>query len=180
MTLDTLKERLPDWAKDVKLNLSSLASTPGLSAAQLWGTALASAMASRHGDTIAAFHAEAAQRLDAAQLRAAQAAAAIMAMNNVYYRFVHLCSNPEYGKLPARLRMQVIANHGVDKLDFELWSLAVSAINGCGACIDAHERELRSQGASAELVQNAVRIAAIVHSAAATLDAAAHVPASAG
>ncbi len=61
-----------------------------------------------------------------------------MAMNNVYYRFTHLAGNQEYRNMPAKLRMNVIGATGIDKIDFELFSLAVSAINGCGMCIDAH------------------------------------------
>ncbi len=94
-----------------------------------------------------------------------------MAMNNVYYRFLHLASNKEYGTMPARLRMNVIAKPGVDKADFELWSLAVSAINGCGACIDAHEKVLQEAGVSSAAIQSAVRMAAIIQSVAVALEA---------
>jgi alkyl hydroperoxide reductase subunit D len=94
-----------------------------------------------------------------------------MAMNNIYYRFVHLASNKEYGAMPARLRMNVIGNPGVDKADFELWSLAVSAINGCGACIDAHEKVLQDAGVPASTIQTAVRFAAIIQSVAVAIEA---------
>ena len=94
-----------------------------------------------------------------AATNAAKAAAAVMAMNNVYYRFTHLVEKPDYSTMPARLRMNVIGNPGVDQLDFELWSLAVSAINGCGKCIESHEHEVISKGATKEMVQDAVRIA---------------------
>jgi alkyl hydroperoxide reductase subunit D len=77
----------------------------------------------------------------------------------------------EYGKLPAKLRMNAIAQHGISRADFELWSLAVSAINGCGMCVEAHERAVRKEGITAEQVQAAVRIAAVVNAAAAVLDA---------
>ncbi len=93
-----------------------------------------------------------------------------MAMNNIYYRFTHMAEDPDYRTMPARLRMSVIGRPGVDKRDFELWSLAVSAINGCEACIAAHDRALKEAGVSKEAVQQAVRIAAIVHAVAATLD----------
>ena len=93
-----------------------------------------------------------------------------MGMNNIYYRFTHLTSNPEYGKLPAKLRMNIIANPGASKVDFELWSLAVSAINGCGMCVDSHERVLKEHGVTTEQIQTAVRIAAVVHAVAATLE----------
>jgi lipoyl-dependent peroxiredoxin subunit D len=95
-----------------------------------------------------------------------------MAMNNVYYRAVHLASNTEYTKMPARLRMNVIANPGAPKLDFELWCLAVSAINGCGACIDSHEKALRDGGVPAEKIHAVLRYAAIVESTAVALEAA--------
>jgi alkyl hydroperoxide reductase subunit D len=93
---------------------------------------------------------------------AARGAAAVMAMNNVYYRFVHFNSNPEYGTMPAKLRMNFIGSHGIEKADFELFSLAVSAMNGCGMCIDSHERVLQQHGVKAEAIQSAVRIGAVM------------------
>jgi alkyl hydroperoxide reductase subunit D len=93
-----------------------------------------------------------------------------MAMNNIYYRFVHLSSAADYKTMPAKLRMNVIGKPGVEKADFELWSIAVSAINGCGMCIDSHEKILREAGVSAEQIQAAVRIAAVVHAVAVTLE----------
>jgi len=109
--------------------------------------------------------------MDPAAATAAKAAAAIMGMNNVYYRFIHLSKNKEYGTLPARLRMNLLANPGVDKADFELWSLAVSAVNGCGLCIDSHEAELRKHGLTSVQIQAAVRIAAVVNAVAQVLAA---------
>jgi alkyl hydroperoxide reductase subunit D len=102
---------------------------------------------------------------------AAKAAAAIMGMNNVYYRALHLLSNPEYRTLPARLRMNVLANPGVEKVDFELWSTAVSAINGCGMCLDSHEAELRKHGVPTTQIQAAIRIAAVVNAVSRVLQA---------
>src|SRR5690606_22595707 len=104
-------------------------------------------------------------------LGAAKTAASIMAMNNVYYRFTHLASAPDYRAMPAKLRMNAMAKPGVDKADFELWSIAVSAINGCGMCIDSHEKVLRQHGVTTDAIQAAVRIAAVVHAVATTLDA---------
>ena len=72
--------------------------------------------------------------------------------------------------MPARLRMNVIGNPGIDKLDFELISLAVSAVNGCGMCVLAHEKKLRQHEVSREAVQTAVRIAAVIHAVAGVLD----------
>ena len=170
MSIDALKNQMPEYAKDIKLNLSSLAGDETLSEQQLWGTFLASALATGNADVIAAIDAEAAGHLSAEALSASKAAAAIMAQNNVYYRFVHLASNNEYGTLPAKLRMNAMANPGVEKADFELWSLAVSAINGCGMCIDSHEAELKKHGLSSEQIQTSVRIAATVAAAAAVIE----------
>jgi alkyl hydroperoxide reductase subunit D len=172
MTLSQIKDRLPEWARDLKLNLGAIAASGELSPQQAWGAALAAAVAARNADLIDAIAADAAPHLDAAGARAAKAAAAIMGMNNVYYRFLHFMEgNDEYAKLPARLRMQVIGNPGVPKLDFELWCLAVSAVNGCAQCVRAHEQVVRAGGMTAAMVQDAVRIAAIVHGVAVALDA---------
>src|SRR3984957_9276792 len=144
--LDALRDSIPDYARDLKLNLGSVLTTagaPGLSEQQIWSVALASAIASRNGEFTRAIEAVAGEKLDAAYLQASRAASAIMGMNNVYYRFLHLVEDAEYSTLPARLRMNVIGNPGIPKLDFELLSLAVSAINGCGTCVASHERQLR-------------------------------------
>jgi alkyl hydroperoxide reductase subunit D len=170
MSLESLKSLLPDYAKDLKLNLSSLAAETTLTQQQLAGTFIVSALASRQPQVIAAINDEFASKLEPAALNAAKSAAAIMGMNNIYYRFTHLASAPDYRTLPARLRMNVIGKPGVDKADFELWCLAVSAINGCGTCIDSHEKVLRDAGLTPEQIQAAVRIAAVVHAIAATLD----------
>jgi alkyl hydroperoxide reductase subunit D len=174
MTIEALKDSLPDYAKDLKLNLSSLAAEPSLTEQQRAGTFVACALAARNEATTRAVLASFAPSLSPEALAAAKAAASIMAMNNIYYRFTHLTSAEDYKTLPARLRMNVIGRPGVDKADFELWCLAVSAINGCGVCIDSHEKILRDAGFSAEQIQAAVRIAAVVHAVAATLDGEAH------
>ena len=170
MSLQNLRDRLPDHAKDIKLNLGSLASETVLSEKQKAGAFIASALGARNPEVAGAIEAEFAPQLDAKELAAARAAAAIMAMNNVYYRFLHLVGNEEYAKLPARLRMNAIATHGISRADFELWCLAVSAINGCGKCLESHEKAVRDAGMTVEQVQAAVRIAAAVNAAAAVLD----------
>ncbi len=170
MSLDTLKARLPDYARDLRLNLSTLAAEPALTEQQRAGAFIASALAARNSEVTDAIMAEFAPRLAPEALEAAKASAAIMAMNNIYYRFTHLASSPDYRTMPAKLRMNVIGKPGVEKADFELWSLAVSAINGCGMCIDSHEKVLREAGLSTEAIQAAVRIAATVHAVAAVLD----------
>ena len=171
MSIEALKESLPDYAKDLKLNLGNVLGAPSLTPQQAWGTALASALASRNAYVIRMIESEARPHLSVEALRAAKAAASIMGMNNIYYRFIHLVDDAEYGRMPANLRMTIIGNPGVEKQDFELWALAVSAINGCGMCIHSHEKVLVQHGVSKEAVQAAVRIAAVIHGIAATVEA---------
>lgn len=170
MSLEALRARLPDYARDLKLNLGSLATEPVLTEQQRAGTFVASAIASRNAVVTKALIAEFGAQLSAEALVAAKAAAAIMGMNNVYYRFTHLVGG-DYPGLPAKLRMNVMAKPGVEKVDFELWSLAVSAINGCGMCMESHEKVVKHGGLTSEQVQAAVRIAAVVHAVAGVVDA---------
>lgn len=171
MSVVDLARTLPDYAKDIRLNISSLMGETILSDQQKYGTLVACAHAAGYPPLIAAAEAEAGEKLSDAAMTAAKAAASVMAMNNVYYRFVHLASNKEYGTLPARLRMNVIGAPGIEKVDFELFSLAVSAINGCGMCIDSHEKVIRDHGVQTNVIQAAVRLAAVVQALAASLRA---------
>ncbi|HEX4858189.1 MAG TPA: carboxymuconolactone decarboxylase family protein [Usitatibacteraceae bacterium] len=174
--MQDIQSMIPDYAKDLRLNLEAVlgeAGAPGLSARQIAIVSLASAIAARHEPLTAAVAARAAEVLDARALDGAKTAAAIMAMNNVYYRFTHLVGNAEYAALPARLRMNGMANPGIDRVDFELASLAVSAINGCGLCIESHEKTLRQHGITMQSIQSAVRIGAVLAAVATTLEQAA-------
>ena len=170
MSIDTLKNQIPDYAKDIKLNLSSLANDETLTEQQKWGTFYASALATRSPVLIKAMEEEVEQHLSEKALTGAKAAHAIMAMNNVYYRFLGLVQNNAYQSMPAGLRMNVISNPGIEKADFELWSLAVSAINACKGCINAHEQELLNHGVTIQQIQTAVRIASVIQATASILD----------
>ena len=166
MSIETLKSRFGDYAKDISLNLDMVLSesgAPDLTQSQIAGIALASAYATKNADVIAAVLGDTAASLDDATKRAAKASATIMAMNNVYYRYIHSVHDDEISKLPAKLRMNIIGNPGIAKVDFELMSLAVSSINGCGMCMEAHTHEVVRSGLSKIGVQSAVRIAAVIN-----------------
>lgn len=171
MSLKTFAEALPDFAKDIRLNVGSLVNDQTLGDQRKLGLMLACAHGTGYKPIVDAAEAEIAGKLSDEAATAARAAAAVMAMNNVYYRFAHLASNKEYLTLPARLRMNAIGNPGVEKADSELFSLAVSAMNGCGMCIDAHEKVLKQHAVPAQVIQDAVRYAAVIK-AAATIHAA--------
>ena len=167
MSLKQFADTLPDYAKDLRLNLGSILADQLLAEERKMGLLLACAHGSAYRPLVAAAEAEVGSKLDGTVANAARGAAAVMAMNNVYYRFIHLVSNPEYGTKSARLRMNFIGSHGTPKVEFELMSVAVSAMNGCGMCIDSHERVLLEHGVKPEEIQNAERIAAVMKAIAA-------------
>ncbi|MDC7788458.1 carboxymuconolactone decarboxylase family protein [Rhodoplanes sp. TEM] len=173
--LETLRQELPDYGKDIKLNLGSLlgaGAVPELTAAQRWGSAVAAAIAARQPRLLAAIAAEAAGTTDAATIEAARTAAALMAMTNVYYRAVHMAGDAELARLPAGLRMNALTRHGIAQADFELFGLAASAVKGCEGCTRAHVDGARKHGVPLPAIQAVLRIAAVVHAAATVLDAA--------
>jgi len=172
MTLEELIGGLPAYAKDMKLNYSSLVKqNTELTPQQLWGAVVVAAIATRNAELTAAAIAEAGAVMSPAALEAAKTAAAIMGMNNIYYRFHHLTKNPKYATLPSRLRMNALRGHGIESIDFELWCTVVSAINACDKCVDSHERVLREKGATEEFINAAIRVASVVHAIGVILDA---------
>ena len=162
MSLKDFAGALPDFAKDIRLNVGSLLNEAHLPDQQKFGLLLACAHATGYKPLVDAAELECAPKLSPEAANAARGAAALMAMNNVYYRFTHLAGNDEYQRMPAKLRMNLIGQPGIDKVDFELFSLAVSAMNGCGMCIDSHEQVLKKAGVTAEVIQSSVRIASVM------------------
>jgi alkyl hydroperoxide reductase subunit D len=169
MTANTtaLGDRLPEAAKDIRLNLGAVLQPGTLTAPQTWGVALSAAFATRAWDfTGEVLAAARAAGIGEPVIEDAKAAAALMAMNNIYYRFQHLVGAPEYEGKPPRLRMNRLARPATDKPTFELFALAVSVINGCEMCIQAHEHAIRAGGLTPDHVHDAVRIAAVINAAA--------------
>ncbi len=166
MQIMELKDTIKDYGKDIRLNLSSVTTeegSPGLSQEQIWGIELASAYYTKNQTLIESIQESAAGTLSPNFMEAAKAAATVMAMNNIYYRFTHLVEEPEFSKMPAKLRMNVIGNPGIEKVGFELMSLAVSALSGCGKCINAHVHEIKKAGIANEGIQSSIRIASVIN-----------------
>jgi len=170
--VESLKASIPEAAKDVRLNLAAVLEQSSLSPEQRWGVAVASAAAARHAPLTAAVVADARDAVADAVVEDAVAASALMAMNNVYYRFRHFSGKESYAGKPARLRMQRLARPATSKLDFELFSLAASAVNGCETCVRSHEEVVTGGGLTEDQAHDAIRIAAVIHSAAVALEAA--------
>jgi alkyl hydroperoxide reductase subunit D len=176
--LDAVRDALPDFARDAKLNLASVLGPGALGDAQRWGVAVATAAAARHRPLLDAMVADALATVGPAVVDDALAAASLMAMNNVFYRFRHFVEGheAEYARRPARLRMQRIGKPATSRADFELFCLAVSAVNGCESCVRAHEHTVREHGVSIDQVHDAIRIASTIHAVAVSLEAAAALP----
>jgi alkyl hydroperoxide reductase subunit D len=168
--LNELREAIPEPASDLRLNLQSVMAEGSLTPAQRWGVAVTAAVASRNARLRLAVLADARAAVEATVVDDAIAAAALMGMNNVYYRFRHLVEKPSYADRPARLRMNRLARPAGSKVDFELFALAASAVNGCGTCMQAHEKVVLAGGLSEEQVHDAVRIAATIFGAAVALE----------
>jgi alkyl hydroperoxide reductase subunit D len=169
--ISVLADRMPDAARDIRLNLQSVLETSSLNEAQRFGVAVACAIAARNPDLKKAVIEDAGAKVEPAVIDDGIAAAALMGMNNVFYRFRHMIGKASYETKPARLRMQRIAKPATNKVDFELFCLAVSAINGCEACVKSHEHVVIEGGLSEDNVHDAVRIAAVIHAAAVALEA---------
>lgn len=172
MSIKELKTLMPEYAKDVKLNISSTLSeegSTGLTKEQIFGTALACAYAVKNEILVNLIKSEAQEVLSPEYIEGVKIATSIMAMNNIYYRFIHFSSNEDYKTMPPKLRMNKMMSSGIPKVDFEIYSLAVSSINGCGLCVDSHEKQLLENGISKEGVQSTIKISAVINSAAQVL-----------
>jgi alkyl hydroperoxide reductase subunit D len=171
MSLAQLIGALPDYARDQKLNLDTLANETILSEQQKWGCFLASAYATGEPSVVKALKSETDPRLSIEALVAVKRAASIMAMNTVYYRAINMLQNHDYRAAPANLSMTSLTDPGIDKIDFELWALSVSAVQGCASCLNAHEAELHKRSVSTSRVLAAIRIAAVVNAASSVMRA---------
>ncbi|MEM9418501.1 MAG: carboxymuconolactone decarboxylase family protein [Planctomycetota bacterium] len=162
--INEIRSALPAAAKDIKLNIQSVLNPDKLDAQQTWGVALTSAFFLKDAELTDAVLADAkAAGLSDEMIDDAKAAAAIMAMNTVYYRFRHMVANDAYANLPARLRMNRMAQPVTDKTTFELFSMACAALAGCEMCINAHEEALKKQGLGEDAIHDCIRIAATVN-----------------
>lgn len=165
MSIDALRDALPDFAWDQKRNLDTLAAETLLNDQQKWGCLLACAYATTNSTLIRHMEGAAPPALSAKARQAAKTAATLMAMNTVYYGGINLLSNHDYRGAPANLSMTALSQTDVDKIDFELWAFAISAMSNCAACLNVHEAELHKRGVTLERVQAALRIAATVSAA---------------
>ena len=165
MKLQNIISELPAFAVDIKLNAKSLLSSIVLTPKQVMIIFTACSFASKNQDLLEAVIEAASETLNEEEIAGAKIAGTLMSMTNVYYRFTHLVDNEEYSKMPAGLRMNGMSpsKHKIDQVDFELASIAVSALNGCGMCMDSHEKNLKKHNVESNKIQEAVKIASTVN-----------------
>ncbi len=170
MGVDAIRSAVPDYAKDLRLNLGSVITTSSLEPVMAWGSALTAALVCKNAEVIQGILEDAKEHLDETHLNGVKAAAAIMSMNNVWYKFTDLVKDEEVKKQPAKLRMNIMMNHGgVSQALFEGWSLAASVVNACGVCVNAHAAQMRKQELSAQNIVDIGRIAAVIKAVSDTL-----------
>ena len=168
--LEAIRSEIPEVAKDLRLNLSQVLDSGTLTPSDRWGVAIAVALASRSRRLAEALIASRPEEVSTKTVEDAVAAAALMGMTNVFYRFRHLVGKPSYEQKPARLRMQRLAKPATTAASFELYSLAVSAVNACETCVRSHEAVLLEHGVTEDQIHDAVRVASVVHGVAVALD----------
>lgn len=162
--IEDIKEVLPEYAKDIKLNLDAVIIRSSLPLEEAYGCALAAAMSAGNGKIVSHIASEMATDM-ATEQNAALAAATIMAMNNTWYPYVEMTSDPNLKGLPAQLRMNAIASHGgTTKERFEAYSLAASIVGKCHFCVKAHYDGLKKMGYTVEQLRDIGRIAAVMNS----------------
>lgn len=166
--LTTIKGQLPDWAKDIRLNVDGTIARSSLSTADAIGVALAAAFAAKSTFLVGQFK----LGLTEEDINGVLTAAALMGMNNAYYPFVEMTGDEQLRTLPAKLRMNAYATHGgIDKARFEIFGLAASIIGKCHFCVKSHYDAAKAAGISTEQLQDVGRIASVVNAVAQVLSA---------
>ena len=168
--LEVIRAEIPTVAKDLRLNLNAVLDSGALAASERWGVAIAVALASRSRRLAEALVASRPEEVSTKTVEDAVAAAALMSMTNLFYRFRHLVGKPSYEQKPTKLRMQRLSRPATTTAAFELFSLAVSAVNACETCVRAHEAKLLQHGRTEDQIHDAIRIASVVHGVAVALD----------
>lgn len=159
--VDQLKETIPDYAKDTKLNIDAVIKRSSLPVEEAEAIALAAAFAAGNTKLWTWIHSVIADRKEA---DAALTAASLMAMNNTWYPFVEMADDTNLTGLPAQLRMNAISTHGgTTKGRFEAYSLSASIVGKCHFCVKAHYETLKKEGYTVEQLRDIGRIASVIN-----------------
>ncbi|HEY8400298.1 MAG TPA: carboxymuconolactone decarboxylase family protein [Cytophagaceae bacterium] len=163
--LEKLLESNSKYLKDLRINLKNVLTSEYLSEKETALIALAVAVNNQNKPLESSFSNLAKEKgATVDEIGETVACASLLSSNNIFYRFRHFVGKEKYNTLPARIKMSIMVNPILGKEFFELTSLAVSAVNGCEACVAAHEQSVLQHGSSEERVLDAIRLAAIVTS----------------
>ncbi len=163
--LSAIKELVPDYAKDIRLNLDGTIARSSLEGTDAVGVALAAAFAAKSHVIVEAIRNSG--TLSPEEINGALTAAALMGMNNVWYPYLEMADNADLKTQPAGLRMNAYASHGgVEKRRFEMYALAASIIGKCHFCVKSHAENLVAEGMSSTQLRDVGRIAAVINAAA--------------
>lgn len=164
-TLKTLSQSSTKYLRDLKVNVKTALASEALGEKNARLVAYAISVNAKNHALQQAFEAMAiAAGATPDEVAEAASIASLLSANNVLYRFRHFSENKKYAKLPARIRMNIMMSPVLGKERFELISLAVSAVNGCEACVNSHEHSVRELGTSEECIFDVIRIAAVITS----------------
>jgi alkyl hydroperoxide reductase subunit D len=168
--LPSIKELIPDYAKDIRLNVDGTIARSSLEGNDAVGVALAAAYAAKATKIVTTIRS--AGVLSPEETNAALTAAALMGMNNVWYPYLEMADNADLKTQPAGLRMNAYASHGgVDKRRFEMYALAASIVGKCHFCVKSHYENLVAEGMSTTQLRDVGRIAAVIAAAALAIEA---------
>lgn len=160
--LDSIKSLIPDYAKDIRLNIDGTIARSSLAPEDALGVALAAAFAAKSKPIIDVLKAN----TPAAEANAALTAAALMGMNNAWYPYVEMAGDDELKTMRAELRMNAYASSGgVDKKKFEAYALAASIVGKCHFCVKSHFDLLKKEGLTTQQLRDIGRIAAVINAA---------------
>lgn len=165
MSIDNIKSAVPDYAKDLRINIGNVLNeenSPDLTKKQIFGIALSAALALKNTFLIKNIQSADEQLFSEQELNGIKTAVSLMGMNNIYYRTLHLTEDNSLSKRPAGLRMTMMNSHGLPQKDFEMYSLAVSCLSGCGVCIKSHSEKLKNEGLSLSAIQSIIKISAVI------------------
>jgi lipoyl-dependent peroxiredoxin subunit D len=162
--LNSIKEMIPDYAKDIRLNIDGTIARSSLEGNDAVGVALAAAFAAKSRPLVDAILASGV--LSEQESTAALTASALMGMNNVWYPYVEMAGDEDLKTQPAQLRMNAYANNGgLDKRRFEMFALSASIIGKCHFCVKSHFELLKKEGMSSTQLRDVGRIAAVINAA---------------
>ena len=169
--IKTLASNIPNYANDIKQNVAKFLSenNPLLSPKQVFGSALAAAYTAKEKSAINDLENEARFHLSKTEMQAVKTAASVATMNNIYRNFVLAMNDNDYENIDDSLATANADNHSIDKIDFEVFSLAASIINTCKKSIDFHAIKLVDFGLSKQQIQMIAKIVATVGAAAQVL-----------